>query len=777
MRHWPSRDRNRVGLRSTGRPVARGGHVTFLAFCLAATLLARPAPAADEFALCFGTGGTVEAPAPKLPADGKAFCAEFRFKALSSVSQPVRVVSQWSDDPKAADAGSFHLGLLPGNKVAFTLRVGKGRTDTVTGKDAFTPQAWHHVLATWNGAEATVYLDGKPIGSRKIDNAAFPATSLPLVVGQPPAAGAKASQPPPAFRGFVSDVAVWSAVPAADAVAQRAAKPVEAGAAGLALHLPLREAGPAEAVKDVVSGQDARLSPALARAGWCATTMWDQPAPPKPNLHVFSYDLSAPPRAASGAGGDGPPAPVKPSRMTLIQNPKTQQFGMLWQDKASNGIFVTWVDADLKAHETFPLKGTDDGILAAGCADANGNLCYVEIQRTPANRDPDKPLLAWFRGASSTGKALGEVPLATTAGENGLNVWSYGGRWVGSMAYANNAFGLILPRTMYKSPDGLNHQGAIAVVFPANDPAKYKNHGQVSGHSFGNLTSVGSANEFLGLDLGDCYPRGVNLTKFTAAGKASRIVFTFKTQHATEARNGSPKYDEISTGGRTFYKWSNDNNTYTELGGVVEGRVSYSVVFSTDRSTEGKVLDNSRAFRECDDPRDLALVRVVKNFDQVKSTNEVSDALLAGGPPAGTTAETGGFFNFGGSWTKQRQTGVIWLTKHKSGEAARAPHPVRLADGNVLILWEKDGGSDDGALCATKVSEDGKVLGESARPAAGLKLNREDRAVASGGRSFLLATDTSSGAAKLCFVYDDGPAPAAAGGAKSGGPILLPPVR
>lgn len=708
---------------------------------------------ADDFGLCFGGGGTVEAPAPKLPPDGKQLCVAFRFKALAPVTAAVRVVSQWSDEPKAADAGAFHVDLMPGNKIAFTLRVGKGRSDTVTSKETWTPQAWHQVIATWNGAEAAVYLDGKPLGARKIDAAQVPVSALPLTIGQPGPAVSKPGQLPPAFIGFVGDVAMWDVAPAPDAIAGRAAKPIAAGEPGLRTYLPLREPAPAEVEKETISGQDAKLSPSLARTGWCATPLWDQPAPARPNLNLFSYDLSAPARGAS-TGSEAAPTLVKPARMILLQNPKTQQFGVLWQDHASNGIYITWIDADLKGHETFRLKSMDDGMLAGGCTDPSGNLCYLEIQKTPANRDAATPLKAFLHGAAATGKPLGEVPVNTANAENGLNVWNYG-PWRGSMAYSNNAFGLVLPRTMYKSPDGLNHQGAIGVVFPANDPSKYKNLGQITGHEFGNMLSVGSAGEFLCIDLGDCYPRGINLTKFSGAGKASRVVFTFKTQHATEPRNGSPKYDEISKDGKTYYKWSNDNNTYTELGGVIEGRVSDSVIFSTDRSTEGKVLDNSRAFSKCDDPRDLAMVRIVKNFDQVRSDNEVSDALLAGGAPPGSTSETGGFFNFAGNWTKQREAGVIWLTHHKTGEAAHAPHQVRMPDGTILILWEKTG-PDGAELHATKVNEEGKILAEAIRPGAELHLNREDKFLpAPGGRAFLLATDTTTGAARLCFVYDE----------------------
>ena len=32
-----------------------------------------------------------------------------------------------------------------------------------------------------------------------------------------------------------------------------------------------------------------------------------------------------------------------------------------------------------------------------------------------------------------------------------------------------------------------------------------------------------------------------------------------------------PRYDEISTGGKDFWKWSNDNDVYTEIahGGII----------------------------------------------------------------------------------------------------------------------------------------------------------------------------------------------------------------
>ena len=50
--------------------------------------------------------------------------------------QAMRAVSQWTDDPKAADSSWFHFDLAPGDRLTFTLRVGKERSITVTSKEA-----------------------------------------------------------------------------------------------------------------------------------------------------------------------------------------------------------------------------------------------------------------------------------------------------------------------------------------------------------------------------------------------------------------------------------------------------------------------------------------------------------------------------------------------------------------------------------------------------------------------------------------------------------------
>ena len=80
----------------------------------------------------------------------------------------------------------------------------------------------------------------------------------------------------------------------------------------------------------------------------------------------------------------------------------------------------------------------------------------------------------------------------------------------------------------------------------------------------------------MAVDLGDNYPRGVHLHRFpngngdATPGRIShRVVYEFKTRHGTTPTSPAnveyPPYPEISTTEQQFYKWSNDNDVYTEL--------------------------------------------------------------------------------------------------------------------------------------------------------------------------------------------------------------------
>ena len=128
-------------------------------------------------------------------------------------------------------------------------------------------------------------------------------------------------------------------------------------------------------------------------------------------------------------------------------------------------------------------------------------------------------------------------------------------------------------REMSQSGDGLNHQGAWVAVYDTptltlTNVTPFRGDGQgyqTASHSFGIYSGLSSAGEFLNLDLGDNYPRGI---VFHIDG-VSKLVYAFKTLHGEESLSpaGVPYdlYSEISSESKQFYKWSNDNNVYTEL--------------------------------------------------------------------------------------------------------------------------------------------------------------------------------------------------------------------
>ena len=67
------------------------------------------------------------------------------------------------------------------------------------------------------------------------------------------------------------------------------------------------------------------------------------------------------------------------------------------------------------------------------------------------------------------------------------------------------------------------------------------------------------------------------------AGKTGRVVYTFKTKHGAE-----PSPYRTGNDGRPLPpgRWSNDNLTYTELGGIAVGKEGYAVLFTSERTQD-----------------------------------------------------------------------------------------------------------------------------------------------------------------------------------------------
>jgi len=408
-------------------------------------------------------------------------------------------------------------------------------------------------------------------------------------------------------------------------------------------------------------------------------------------------------------------------RFFLVRNGNAG-LGVVWQDQANSSLKLTWFGADRKSPTTVTLANPKAEGLACATGDDTGNVYYLTVQA--GSGTPNTVRSATLTKTGPTGATIAITALDTSAA--GFNMVEF--FKVASMQYLNGKLAVMIGRIMLQSGDGLNHQGGIAVVFNATTLAVERNWGQTSGHSFESVLTGNANGEFVGIDLGDNYPRGIHLHKFTGTSKYSRVIAGFKTAHGTTAQSPSgatyPVYTEISGSGTTYYRWSNDNRTYTELGGVAQTSLGYAVNFVGERSPSGSLLDNSRVGGSLNDPHNIGFITLVENFQTASgSGSQVSDDLVV----TSGLVETGGFYNFGGGWTPQRNAGVVWLTHYTNltQNASRLKMTPR-ADGSLILLWEL--WSADGYV-STKgmtVTANGSVVKAETDLGSRVRLGRRD---------------------------------------------------
>lgn len=416
----------------------------------------------------------------------------------------------------------------------------------------------------------------------------------------------------------------------------------------------------------------------------------------------------------SRAPRGGPDARIERRRyfpVALASSAQAAQrvFGITWQDDGNGAVHITVMSQDHLAQRDVVVDNANGDILAAAASDGS-TYVYMFMVQAPSKGALTTRTTRMVRYDLASGD---RTELAADASKAGLNITNFND--VASLQYNQGRQGrqdrllLLIGRTMHRSPDGLNHQGGIAVEFDPNTLAVTTNYGQTSGHSFDNVLVPASNGEFVGIDLGDNYPRGIHLHRFAPPSPSSAapdggepakraalswdaaLVYTFKTFHGTTPQSPAgavyPEYEAIS-GTQKFYQWSNDNGVYTELGGVVPTAAGYTVVFAGEANSSGRALDNSRVGDGVADSRNLAVVQVRRDFDKVPAYGSVipDDVMLTKAP-----AESGGFYAFGGTWTPQRNTGVVWLTRYKDPAKQNATHirAVPTPDGNIVVFWEQ----------------------------------------------------------------------------------------
>ena len=404
---------------------------------------------------------------------------------------------------------------------------------------------------------------------------------------------------------------------------------------------------------------------------------------------------------------------------------KGNRSAILWQEREGKEIVLTTFEKGFRNPRRIPLKRAPGHLLLGAAFTDSGELVYMSVEPGKPAPTGSKPVVVYR--VDGSGKELARNTLDTTG--KGLNVNYIAEtfdkyRYVTSMQAAGGKVAFIISRILTRGPDGLNHQSASAVVLDGKTLKVLKNLGQTSGHSFGNFLIRGEGGKFIGVDLGDNYPRGINLHSFDEKEKVSRVVYTFKTAHSTEAKGPGnknyPPYASLSRAGKKYYTWSNDNRTYTELGGIVPVNGGYMVAFAGEFPS----LDNSRAGENLTDSRNVTVAIVKKDFGTIQSDGEniSPDLFLSQG-----AGESGEFYDFRGGKHIQKTAGLIRLTGYtdKKENASRL-RIAPMVDGRVLLLWEKWSASHYLSTAGMVLNQDGSVSVPEFPVDPGFRIGRQD---------------------------------------------------
>jgi len=367
--------------------------------------------------------------------------------------------------------------------------------------------------------------------------------------------------------------------------------------------------------------------------------------------------------------------------------------GVVWQDQKLLTVHVTWLSLDMTSAESQTIySGNDMYLLASSSNENDALLLLLADTRTGEETIP----VIIVKVSSATGETLATLSLDTSSSVLDCQRHFSSGA---SMVWNNETGlgGVVLSRLMTNK-----HQGAIAFVFNATTMKFVKRLGATASHSFANSMILGSDGRFISMDLGDNYPRGIALNRFDTEKHGGFVPYTFKTKHASkESRHGKKfeEYTSISTSEKTYYKWSNDNYCYTEIGhaGVVEVDDGLMVFFSGEQPS----LNNAMVGSALNAARNAGFVKIDKDLSKGE--------ILSSG-----TNEIGGFYGYGGGWKDQEIKGIKFLTSFTSVDSSvsRLKTAHVMGENKILLYWEVWSKTEYQYSQLTVVDENGAIVKE-----------------------------------------------------------------
>ncbi len=387
-------------------------------------------------------------------------------------------------------------------------------------------------------------------------------------------------------------------------------------------------------------------------------------------------------------------------------------FGHIcWEDVKEKSLNITLVNSNLEVQNTILIKSPMPKF--GGCTmDEKGNYFVIFAKD---NKDGDFSSNIKLVKYDKTGKELGSFE--PSIDRKGFDVMTPISAATSKLSYGNGKIAIHMGKTQHKNVrDGLNHQSAIFIVVDSETMKQDEKLSStwMASHSF-DQRIIFDGTDFLTLDLADNFPRGFAFRK--SGSKSSRVIFTYKTKHKPDG------------------KTSNDNRTYSELGGIVSTKSSYAVLGASEKS-----FTNDNANDNLNDSRNLFLLLVAKDFDTKKNplkdgkaqNNLVSkEVVISKGEDSGEI----GFYDFGGGFNHQQRRGVIWLTNYNDKEKENAARPkiVYLDENKILVLWESWSSSSFNSTKYMIVNSTGKII-KKETDLGSIRLGRADEPILVDGK-------------------------------------------
>ena len=242
-----------------------------------------------------------------------------------------------------------------------------------------------------------------------------------------------------------------------------------------------------------------------------------------------------------------------------------------------------------------------------------------------------------------------------------------------SMAINNGILACNYAREMYSG-----HQSNHVIYLSCDSLERLDGSYPYCSHSFDQDCIATSDGGFLMTNHGDAHSRGFVVSKISGNRYAQGSTLTF---HFREGSNRDHGYNE----------------TYAQLGGIVETQNSYVLCASSEKTLSLDTAPTKDSYCSYSEARNLFVQILKKDFGSYSGANRFCVAgetrKATGKRPANAMTEL---------WLEKGTTdyGVIWLTDYSDDYFVANPKIVATGKGQFVLLWEKRSNADYGWYCS-----------------------------------------------------------------------------